>query len=244
MGTSSTRRFLAVAAVAVAAAAPAAAHDPAAPPGAPHSWLPGDEWVLEHWLPYDETRLYRALGTDREGVRRWLRDDHTPLAELGRRNGIGVRVLTRRLVAPWRGRVSRARYRTLYRRARTTLTHAHLARHMFFHLYHQPTVHRASIRIFGVTPKELNRLRQREGLNRLEIGLRNGRTREGMVTATLRAMRASLDRAVRLRFVTRSQARRYLGYQRANIDGFLTSRARGQQVEFPERRTASLLCRP
>lgn len=220
----------------------ASGHDPGAPPGAPHSWLPPDAWVLEHWLPYDETRLYRLVGTSREEVRRVLSDDHTPLSVLAERRGMSARTLARRLVEPWRGRVSRARYGTLYRRTKATFTHPHLARHMYFHLFHQPSIHRASRQIFGVSPKELSRLR-REGLNRLEIGTRHGRSRAEMTTVIVRVLRANLDGAVRRRLMPRSQARRFFADQRGAIDGFLASRAGGQQVEFGARPHASMLCR-
>ena len=39
--------------------------DSDAPPGSPPHWLPGEQWVMQHWLPYDEQRLYSLLGVDR-----------------------------------------------------------------------------------------------------------------------------------------------------------------------------------
>src|SRR5688500_20331880 len=58
--------------------------DSEAPPGAPPHWLPGEEWVMQHWIPYDETRLYGLLGVKRGDIWRALRDDTHSLAELVR----------------------------------------------------------------------------------------------------------------------------------------------------------------
>ena len=56
--------------------------DSEAPPGSPPHWLPNETWVMQHWLPYDETRLYSLLGVTRGDVWRWLRDDTRNLAGL------------------------------------------------------------------------------------------------------------------------------------------------------------------
>ena len=65
---------LAVAAL-LAVAPGASAQDSLAPKGALPHWIPNDDWVYEHWLPYDETRLYAVLGIDRGQMWRHLRDD-------------------------------------------------------------------------------------------------------------------------------------------------------------------------
>src|SRR3954453_6266377 len=106
------RAFISAAVVVVlsALAAPAAlAADPDAPPGSPPHWLPGEAWVSNHWLPYDERRLHRLLGVRRIDVWRQLRDDRHNLAELARRRGWRPRRLAGALVSPWRGKVSAAR---------------------------------------------------------------------------------------------------------------------------------------
>src|SRR3954470_24723733 len=56
--------------------------DSEAPKNAPAHWLPPEAWVYNHWLPYDETRLYRLLGITRVGLWLQLRDDHLTLAPL------------------------------------------------------------------------------------------------------------------------------------------------------------------
>src|SRR5215210_3886073 len=107
--------------------------DSEAPPGAPPHWLPGERWVMQHWLPYDEQRLYALLGVDRGVIWRLLRDDTRSLAQLGQERGWEPSALARELVAPWRGRLrDSARLAVLERRALRTLTQGHLAQHIFF----------------------------------------------------------------------------------------------------------------
>src|SRR4051795_4426366 len=77
------------------AAAPASAQtkpqtkslDSEAPPGSPPHWLPNETWGMQHWLPYDETRLYSLLGVTRGDVWRWLRDDMRNIAGLAAQHG-------------------------------------------------------------------------------------------------------------------------------------------------------------
>src|SRR5258705_8968865 len=125
-----------VACVAVSAGigvAPAAARDSHAPAGASNYWLPCQAWVESHWLPYSEQRLLRVLGVSRPQLRAWVRDDdHHCLRQLAAKRGLTLTAAITRLVSPWRGRVSRARYVELARRARDTLTQRHLAQHVLF----------------------------------------------------------------------------------------------------------------
>src|SRR5438045_1707387 len=91
----------AVLAALAAAAAPARAADSQAPPGAPPHWLPNESWVHEHWLPYDETRLYALLHITRGELWRQLRDDTRNVAELAVRHGWpNAEKLATALVAP------------------------------------------------------------------------------------------------------------------------------------------------
>src|SRR5918994_2049275 len=71
--------------------------DSEAPPGAPPHWLPGEPWVMQHWLPYDETRLYTLLGVTRGDIWRWLRDDTRNLAGLAAQRGWDAHDLAREL---------------------------------------------------------------------------------------------------------------------------------------------------
>src|SRR5215203_6457511 len=79
----------------------ARAADPGAPPGAPAAWLPHEDWVMKHWLPYDERTLLRVLRMDRKGLQGSLSDERT-LWRLSRRRGLDPNRVLRRLVRPWR----------------------------------------------------------------------------------------------------------------------------------------------
>ena len=109
-----TRMPVLILALLAIAAAPAAAQvqlpakpqiaslDSDAPAGSPPHWLPGEPWVMQHWLPYDEQRPYTLLGVDRGAIWRQLRDDTRNLAQLAQERGWEPRALAHELVAPWR----------------------------------------------------------------------------------------------------------------------------------------------
>src|SRR4051794_28701835 len=125
----------------------ALAADSHAPKAARGDWLPGDEWVMSSWLPYDEARLYALTHTDRAEVDAWL-DDHRSLGALARRHGAhSLPPRAAGLGAP--RHVSPARRRVLRARALDTLTQPHLARHVFFHIFHTPAVAGGARGVFG-----------------------------------------------------------------------------------------------
>src|SRR3954469_24104820 len=126
--------------------------DSDAPAHAPAHWLPPQAWVYNHWLPYDETRLYRLLGITRVGLWEQLRDDHRTLAQLAARHGwLAPRRLAAALVAPDAARVGAKRAAVLRRRALLTITQGHLAQHLFFHSLHQFAIASEAPAIFGVS---------------------------------------------------------------------------------------------
>ncbi len=134
----------------LAAPAGAASTDSLAPPDAPPHWLPPEPWIYNHWLPYDEGRLYRLLGITRQELWHQLRDDRHTVAQLAARHGHrDPRALAAALVAPRAGRTGRTRLATLRRRALRTLTQGHLAQHVFFHSLHQFAIPSAAPDIFG-----------------------------------------------------------------------------------------------
>src|SRR5689334_16369855 len=97
--------------------------DSDAPRHAPAHWLPPEAWVYNHWLPYDETRLYALLGITRVGLWQQLRDDHRTLAQLAARHGWpDARKLAAALVAPEAAKVGAARAAVLRERALRTIT--------------------------------------------------------------------------------------------------------------------------
>ena len=58
------------------------AHDSLAPAAASHNWLPEEEWVTRHWIPFDEQALKAALGLRRRDLQGYLYNDHRALATL------------------------------------------------------------------------------------------------------------------------------------------------------------------
>ena len=205
-------------------AAPAAAQDSDAPPGALPHWIPDEVWVYEHWLPYDETRLYRLLGRDRGQIWRHLRDDAAhDLSQLGRRRGLTSRELADRLVAPRRDDVSPRLYALLRSRALRTVTQGHLSQHLLFHSLHQRAIQDRARSIFGVTAQEFRDLRVTE-LSPLEIGRLHGRSAVVVRRRAAAALRRAARRAVRDGAMTRAQSRRLLGRQLGQLPRWLGQR--------------------
>src|SRR3954449_6495092 len=97
--------------------------DSDAPANAAAHWLPPEAWVYNHWLPYDETRLYTLLGITRIGLWEQLRDDHRTLAQLTARHGWpDPRRLAAALTAPEAATVGAGRAKVLEERALRTIT--------------------------------------------------------------------------------------------------------------------------
>lgn len=156
--------------------APAHAHDSLAPVWASHPWLPREAWVMNHWVPFDEERLYKRLRVDNRALERWLRNDHHTIAQLARRrSGDSVAELTRYLVRPWRPVARPAALRRLRERTTRMLTQGHLAQHVLFHYFHGTMSRHQRHAIFGVGRDEYVRLRAL-GQTPMQIGLDHGRT--------------------------------------------------------------------
>src|SRR3954451_14315154 len=153
-----------------------ASFDSLAPPGAPAHWLPPEAWVYDHWLPYDEGRLYALLGVTRGDVWRQLRDDHHTLAELARAHGWpSPSKLAAALITPRRGELPAALVPVLRDRAERTITQGHLAQHLFFHSLHQFTIPSAAPELFGVSDLQFRALRRQE-LSALTVPQLHGRS--------------------------------------------------------------------
>src|SRR4051794_24712291 len=158
-----------LAALAVAPAAHAPSSASLAPGSAPAPWLPPEPWVYNHWLPFDERRLYRLVGIDRGDLWRQLRDDRRTVWQLARRHGWhSPRGLAHALVAPQGNAVLRSR-------ALRLLTQGHLAQHVFFHSLHQFAIASEAPRLFGVPDIQFRALRRAE-LSPLAIGRLHGRS--------------------------------------------------------------------
>jgi Tol biopolymer transport system component len=196
--------------------------DSEAPPGAPPHWLPNEPWVMNHWLPYDETRLYALLGVTRGDLWRWLRDDTRNLAGLAAQHGYADPVvLARALVAPWQGTLHEPRRMALLeKRALSTLTQGHLAQHIFFHSLHQNAIPDNAPEIFGTSATRFRDLRRSE-LSPLMICRLNGLSRAHALQAAERTLRDTAARGVHGQAIPASQARRLLARQLRQVPRWL-----------------------
>jgi hypothetical protein len=228
--------LLILAALAIPVAAEAT--DSHAPTGARGDWLPADEWAMSQWLPYDEATLDHLLHTNRDELAAWL-DDRRTLGQLARKRGFpSQRVLAKRLVAARGGHMSPALRRTLERRALDTLTQAHLARHVLFHIYHSPAVGTSAHRLFGASTARYKKLRD-SGLSPRRIAAA-GRRSETQLRRSLLALFAERGRrAVRIGAMSPRQARTLLAEQRGTVDAFMRRpyRTTNQQRDY-----AALVC--
>ena len=150
-----------------------------------HTWLPGEEWVSSHWVPFEEQALKRALGLRGRELEAYLYNDHHTLAALAARRGVGVEALADRLVGPWAaGGASPARMALLRDHTLRVLTQGHLAQHVFYHVFHGAPVEANAPAVFGVSAAEYGQLRAR-GWRPLRIAHRGGKSyreaRRGMI---------------------------------------------------------------
>ena len=177
-----------------------ASFDSEAPVTAPAHWLPPEDWVYNHWLPYDEGRLYALLGVSRGAIWRQLRDDRHNLAQLAARHGWpDPGKLADALVAPRAADVPAPTLAVLRTRALRTITQGHMAQHLLFHSLHQFAVPSEAPAIFGVTDAQFRALRRAEQ-SPLEIGRLHGRS-----PARIQALSAQVLRE-RVRFGTATHA--------------------------------------
>ncbi len=196
--------------------------DSEAPPGAPPHWLPNEQWVMQHWLPYDETRLYELTGVTRGEIWRWLRDDTRNVAGLAALHGwADPHVLARELVAPWRGKLREPhRMKLLEERALRTLTQGHLAQHIFFHSLHQDAIPDNAPEIFGTSTTRFRDLRRSE-LSPLMICRLNGLSRAHARAAAEQTLRDMAARGVHGQAIPASQAERLLQRQLRQVPRWL-----------------------
>jgi hypothetical protein len=216
----------------------ALAADSHAPPGAPINWLPPDDWVNEHWLPYNQNLLLRTLHMNTEDVRHFFLAHATrrripPLSRLVRARGLSVSGLARHLVQAGLPHASGEHRAELLKRARWTLTQGHLMQHMLFHPFHDRALFYASRRIFGVSPEELGR-RVNSGRSRRQIGHAHGRSDRQMVAAIKAVLRAEERKGVASHVTPRSEARAELSSQLRGINAFLDARRR-TRLDFPHK---------
>jgi hypothetical protein len=200
---------------------PAQAHDSMAPRDAKHAWLPADDdWVMQHWMPFDEARLYDALDIDNLGLERWLRNDHHTIAQLAARKGLTADALTDQLIEPRRGTVPDDQLAVLRERTMRTMTQGHLAQHVLFHYFHGSYALENTQKIFGVDRKTYKRLRL-AGATPFQIGRRGGRTPAQVDRGMRGILRYGADLGVSNESQTPAQAAYMLRRRRALLPCFL-----------------------
>src|SRR3954453_3537031 len=195
--------------------------DSDAPANAPAHWLPPEAWVYNHWLPYDEARLYTMLGITSVGLWEQLRDDHRTLAQLAARHGWpDPRRLAAALTASEAATVGAARAEVLEERALRTITQGHLAQHLFFHSLHQFGIASEAPAIFGVDDMEFRRLRRAE-LSPLAVARLHGRSPGQVEALAIAVLRERADTGVRGGAIPRAQADRLLHRQLSQLPRWL-----------------------
>jgi Tol biopolymer transport system component/plastocyanin len=195
--------------------------DSEAPANAPAHWLPPEAWVYNHWLPYDETRLYALLGITRVGLWEQLRDDHRTLAQLAARHGWpDPRKLAAALTAPDAAKLDAPRAKAQRERALRTITQGHLAQHLFFHSLHQFGIASEAPAIFGVTDVEFRRLRRAE-LSPLAIARLHGRSPGQVEALAIAVLRERARTGVRGHAIPAAQADRLLRRQLSQLPRWL-----------------------
>lgn len=195
--------------------------DSEAPPNAPAHWLPPEDWVYDHWLPYDEGLLYSLLKVSRGTIWRHLRDDSTPLSELAATHGWpDPGKLADALVAPSARGLSDSMRSTLRSRALRSLTQGHLAQHLFFHSLHQFAIPSAAPEIFGVTDAAFRQLRRGEQ-SPLEIGRLRGRSPAAIERGSAAVLRERVATGVRTHAMTAQQGKLLLRRQLSQLSRWL-----------------------
>jgi Tol biopolymer transport system component len=204
-----------------AAAAQKASFDSLAPVRAPAHWLPPEDWVYNHWLPYDEGRLYALLGVTRGDIWRQLRDDRHTIAELAAKHGWpDPAKLARALVEPRRAQVSPHMLAVLRSRALRTITQGHLSQHLLFHSLHQFAIPSEAPDIFGVTDAEFRALRRGEQ-SPLDIGRVHGRSPAEIQALAAGVLRERVRAGISTGATTPQQGRLLLARQLAQLPRWL-----------------------
>jgi Tol biopolymer transport system component len=205
-----------------AGAAQKASFDSLAPARAPAHWLPPEDWVYNHWLPYDEGRLYALLGVTRGDIWRQLRDDHHTIAELAAKHGwADPAKLARALVEPRRADVPARMLGVLRARALRTITQGHLAQHLLFHSLHQFAIPSEAPDIFGVTDAEFRALRRGEQ-SPLDIGRVHGRSPAEIQALAAAVLRERVRAGITTGATTAQQGRLLLARQLAQLPRWLS----------------------
>ena len=176
----------------------ASAHDSLAPPGAPHTWLPSEDWVMRHWVPFDERALTTRLGLRAHDLEAYLYNDHHALSDLVRARGLDPARLRDELVAPWRPRVGTVHFEVLRERTERMLTQPHLAQHVLFHVFHGGMLAHDPLGTFGLPAATVGQMRL-DGLTPIEVAASGGIDAAALHADLLHHFRHDRDEGVRRR---------------------------------------------
>ncbi len=207
------------------------AHDSLAPPGASHNWLPDEEWVHRHWIPFDERAVEGELGLAPGELEAYLYNDHNTLAALARRRGLDPAALADRLIAPWTG-ISGDQRALLRERTLRILTQGHLAQHMFFHVFHGLELHGVSHHVFGMRASAYRALRER-GLSYVAIAKRGGVSPSAIRTEVTSMLSANRSDGVARHEAWPAQSERILARTLAKTPCWLRRPPAGLDVSNP-----------
>jgi hypothetical protein len=181
--------------------------DSNAPEGAKAHWLPKDAWVMQHFLPFDEARLYELLKVTRKDVRKHLKTHGNTLAQLAAQHGYADQD---KLVADLLGERANP---TLTARTKDVLTQSHLSQHVLFHVFHDPKIAKHAQTLFGVSKKELRKERK-AGKTPLEIAKEPTKLESRVKTL----LEDAYDDAVERGDTTATQAKTMLAVQMKTFD--------------------------
>ena len=210
----------------------AGAHDSLSPPGAAHTWLPDEDWVMRHWLPFDERALTARLALRARDLEAYLYNDHHALSDLARARGLDPAQLRDELVAPWRPLVDDERYALLRDRTERVLTQPHLAQHVFFHVFHDAAVAHAAQGTFGLPVATVQQMRA-DGLTPLEVAARGGVSATAVRASVLHHLAHEHELGVRRREAWPEESRRMLARQVARLSCWLRSPRPGDDPANP-----------
>jgi hypothetical protein len=221
------RSFLAVLMLAVAICVlptAAAAKDSNAPKSASDRWLPCDDWVMLHWIPFDEGDFARVSGANPHRVLNWIRDDqHHTLGQLVALKGITLDQATDELTERWSGKVSAERLSILKKRTMDMLTQGHLSQHVLFHHFHDPVIAVHSQEIFGLSRGDYT-VARRSGYSPAEMGRHQHRTKRQVKVAALRVMRKYMRVAIASQEISAPEAQRFYRRQVRYANRWLSQR--------------------
>ena len=170
--------------------------DSLAPPGAPHTWLPEEDWVGHHGIPVRRAGAQAGLGP--HGARsRGLPLQRSPHPGRDRRTGgVDAVRLADELIAPWRAQADESRLGVLRDRTLRLLTQGHLAQHVFFHVFHNAGGSAAVATSLRISPAEFLAERAR-GRTVLEIAWQHGVSASALQTSLIDFFRAQQDEGIR-----------------------------------------------